>query len=102
MEEWRRGQKPARAISLMRCEPPVRAGRRLSVGARRRGKRRDMWVWTAVIEEGNGRRWVDFEVGGRTEGTFLKFYIGCLRQSNTRLMATIDCQHIKCASLSLD
>ena len=44
------------------------------VGARRRGKRRDIWVWTTVIEEGDGRRWVDFEVGDRIEETFLRLY----------------------------
>ena len=43
------------------------------VGVRRRGIRRDVWVWTAVVEEENGRRWVD-EVGDRTEATFLKLY----------------------------
>ena len=73
-EEWRRGPKPARVISFDEMWTPVQAGGRLYVGARRRGKRRDMWVWTAVIEEWDGRRWVDFEVGDRTEATFLKLY----------------------------
>ena len=44
------------------------------MGARRRGIRRDVWVWTAVVEEEGGRRWVDFEVGDRTEETFLRLY----------------------------
>ena len=44
------------------------------VGARRRGKRRDWWIWTAVVEERDGRRWVDFEVGDRGEETFLRLY----------------------------
>ncbi len=44
------------------------------VGARRRGKRREVWIWTAVIEEADGRRWVDFEAGGRSEATFLRLY----------------------------
>ena len=42
------------------------------VGARRRGKRRECWVWTAVVEEADGWRWVDFEVGDRSEATFLR------------------------------
>ena len=37
-------------------------------------RRREAWVWTAVVEEGNGRRWVDFEVGDRGEATFLELY----------------------------
>ena len=44
------------------------------VGSRRRGIRREAWVWTAVIQEEDGRRWVDFEVGDRTEETFLRLY----------------------------
>ena len=34
-------------------------------------KRADLWVWTAVVEERDGSRWMDFEVGGRDEATFL-------------------------------
>ena len=46
---------------------------------RRGKKRREAWVWTAVVEEAvveeeDGRRWVDFEVGDRSEATFLKLY----------------------------
>ena len=44
------------------------------VGSRRKGKRRSVWVWTAVVEEVDGSRWVDFEVGDRSEATFLKLY----------------------------
>ena len=46
-------------------------------GARRRGKRRECWVWMAAVEEPDGRRWVDFEVGDRSKDTFLRLY-GCL------------------------
>ena len=42
--------------------------------ARRRGNRQDVWVWTAVVEEGNGSQWADFEVGHRSEATFLRLY----------------------------
>ena len=44
------------------------------VGERRRGQRRSRWVWTAVVEEKDGRRWADFEVGGRDARTFLRLY----------------------------
>ena len=44
------------------------------MGAHRRGKRRDWWIWTAVVEERDVRRWVDFEVGDRCEETFLRLY----------------------------
>ena len=42
--------------------------------ARRRGKRLDLWVGTAVVEEGDGSRWADFEVDDRSEATFLRLY----------------------------
>ena len=42
--------------------------------ARRRGKRQDVWVWTAVVAEEDGSRWADFEVGDRSEATFLRLY----------------------------
>ena len=42
------------------------------VGARHGDKRRECWVWTAVVEEADGGRWVDFEVGDRSEATFLR------------------------------
>ena len=44
------------------------------VGARRQGKRREAWIWTAVVRELDGRRWVDFEVGDRSEAPFLRLY----------------------------
>ena len=42
--------------------------------AQRRGKRQDVWVWTTVVEEGDGSRWADFEVGDRSAATFLRLY----------------------------
>ena len=44
------------------------------VGARRKGRRRSVWIWTAVVEEMDGRQWRDFEVGGRDRATFLRLY----------------------------
>ena len=63
----------------------VRSGQRVAVvvscdemwtyrGARCEGKREDVWIWTAVVAEADGGRWVDFEVGGRDEQTFLRLY----------------------------
>ena len=43
-------------------------------GVRRRDKREDCWVWTAVVREADGRRWMDFEVGDRSEAPFLRLY----------------------------
>ena len=42
------------------------------LGARKAEKRNDLWVWTAVVEERDGSRWIDFEVGGRDEATFMR------------------------------
>ena len=42
--------------------------------ARHRDQRQDWWIWTAVVEEPDGRRWADFEVGDRSENTFQKLY----------------------------
>ena len=42
--------------------------------ARRQGKRPELWVWTAVVEEDDGRRWADFEVGSRGAEPFLRLY----------------------------
>ena len=36
--------------------------------------RDDLWIWTAVVEERDGQVWVDFEVGDRSERTFLRLY----------------------------
>ena len=33
-----------------------------------------MWIGTAVVEETDGRRWRDFEVGGRDRATCLRRY----------------------------
>ena len=44
------------------------------VGARRNGLRRSVWVWTAVVEESDGSRWMDFEVGDRDAETFMRLY----------------------------
>ena len=45
------------------------------VGARRGEKRREAWVWTAVVEEADGSRWGCFEVGDRSEETFSKLLL---------------------------
>ena len=42
--------------------------------ARRRGKQQDVWVWTTVVSELDGSRWADFELGDRSEQTFLRLY----------------------------
>ena len=44
------------------------------VKSRRRGKRRSCWIWTAVMEEVDGGRWRDYEVGRCDEATFLRLY----------------------------
>ena len=56
------------------------------MGARRKGKRREVWIWTAVVEERDGSRWVDFEVGDRSEETFLRLwsYVGARRKGKRR------------------
>ena len=46
---------------LLRCGLTVR----LDVGVR---------VWTAVVDEADGSRWADFEVGDRSAETFLRRY----------------------------
>ena len=43
-------------------------------GARRGEKRESWWIWTAVVEEIDGRRGVDFEVGDRSANTFERLY----------------------------
>ena len=40
------------------------------VGVRRGEERREAWIWTAEVEEADGRRWGCFEVGDRSEETF--------------------------------
>ena len=44
------------------------------VGSRRGGRRNSVWIWTAVVEEVDGSRWYDYEVGDRSEETFLRLY----------------------------
>lgn len=43
-------------------------------GARHGEKREERWIWTAVVAEADGSRWVDFEVGDRSEAPFLRLY----------------------------
>ena len=43
-------------------------------GVRRGERREEWWIWTAVVEEADGSRWVDFEVGNRSEAPFLRRY----------------------------
>ena len=43
-------------------------------GARHGEKREERWIWTAVVAEADGSRWVDFEVGDRSEASFLRLY----------------------------
>ena len=42
------------------------------VGARRKEKRNSVRVWTAAVEERDGGRWMDFEVGVRDEAALLR------------------------------
>ena len=35
--------------------------------ARHWDKRQALWIWTAVVEEPDGRRWADFEVSDRSD-----------------------------------
>ena len=63
-ERVNRRTGPARVIALDEMWTYVQS--------RRKGKRRSVWIWTAVIAEADGRRWVDFEIGDRSETTFLR------------------------------
>ena len=58
------GKPPARVISFDEMWTYV--------GARHGEKRREAWIWTAVVVVADGRRWSCFEVGGRSEETFSK------------------------------
>ena len=42
-------------------------------GARWADQRADCWIWTAVVGEADGSRWAGFEVGDRSEATFLRW-----------------------------
>ena len=53
--------------------------------ARRRGKRQDVWVWTAVVSEADDSRCADFDIGNRSEQAFLRLYE---RQPAARLYGT--------------
>ena len=44
------------------------------VGARRGENRWSAWIWTAAVEEWDGSRWADFEVGYRDAETFLRLF----------------------------
>ncbi len=44
------------------------------VGVRKGERRRSVWIWTAVVEENDGERWADFEVGSRESETFMRLY----------------------------
>ena len=44
------------------------------VGGRHGEKWREVWLWTAVSLGSDGRRQVDFELGGRGEATLLRLY----------------------------
>ena len=44
------------------------------VGVRKGERRRSVWIWTAVVEENDGERWADFEVGSRGSETFMRLY----------------------------
>lgn len=58
------------------------------IGARQGEKPRECWVWTAVVEEPDGRKWVDLEVGDRSEVTFLRLYDRLPGAGNTGLTPT--------------
>ncbi len=36
--------------------------------------RNSVFIWTAVVKETDGRRWADYEVGGRDAKTFMRLY----------------------------
>ena len=44
------------------------------LGVRRGENRRSAWIWTAAVEEWDGSRWADFEVGYRNAETFLRLF----------------------------
>ena len=44
------------------------------LGARRGENRRSVWIWTAAVEEWDGSRWANFEVGYRDSETFLRLF----------------------------
>ncbi len=42
--------------------------------ARHGARLEEWWIWTAVVCEADDSRWVDFEVGDRSEAPFLRLY----------------------------
>ena len=40
------------------------------LGIRRGERRKDLWIWTAVVEERDGIRWRMYEVGGKDASAF--------------------------------
>ena len=44
------------------------------VSVRRGVRRNSVWIWTAVVEDADGSKWMDYEVGGRDESTFLRLF----------------------------
>ena len=52
------------------------------MGGRHGEKWREAWLWTAVSLGADGRRQVDFELGGRGEAAFLRLY-GRLPEAET-------------------
>ena len=42
--------------------------------ARHGDQRQDLWIWTAVVEEPDGRRRADFEAGDRSANTVQRRY----------------------------
>ena len=75
------GSQPAAVIA---CDEPG-----IYRQSRRRGKRRDLWVWTAAVVEPDGSQWADFEIGYRSEATFLRLYE---RLPETGLFRTDGCR----------
>ena len=68
------GRQPAVAMSCDEMWTPYQVRGRLYRGVRRGEKREDCWIWTAVVREIDGSRWVDFEVGDHSETPFLRLY----------------------------
>ena len=64
------GKSSPRVISFGEMWTPYRVRGRLYAEAGRGEKRREVCIWTAVVEEADGSRWGCFEVGDRSEETF--------------------------------
>ena len=70
-ERRRRVDSEAEVISFDEMWTYVDSRRKVK---RSKIKRNSVWIWTAVVEEGDGSRWMDYEVGDRGEETFLRLY----------------------------